>query len=447
MIKRVFGVAFFTGAAHLISIATVTYIINKVGEDVAGYIGIVDSYILIISSVISFGIQLSINREIASTDDWRKQYTIAQGARFTLGLVIVGLSALSFVSDWDSTRLVYLYAPLIALNGDYSLYGAGKPLEAARLSFIRVFLPNAGIVVVYLTGSEAYIPVYVLLVGAGIVVSGVLSARINHVKFLVIPVRNFLRYYLDNYKVGVFQVSDVILLSGIIGIVKGYYEVSILGLVYGIYKINILFKGGLRIINQTYFREFSNKAVSSRIDRTTTIFGLLVLVPTLIFPETTLELVFGSKYEGKKEILQFMGLTMFLSSLKASSSTFALLSKRDNLNLVSHLAGVLVAIVVAIVFSYTSRDYMGIPIAIMIGELIILIILGFGLDRFEYFRNRISFVVMFLPLFIAFSLARYYLGEHLWLSAACMVTLLIWVFVFHNKYLLKSKFLFSPDEK
>jgi hypothetical protein len=46
MLKRVFWIALFTGLSHLISIITISYVLQNLGEETSGYLGIIDSTVI-----------------------------------------------------------------------------------------------------------------------------------------------------------------------------------------------------------------------------------------------------------------------------------------------------------------------------------------------------------------------------------------------------------------
>ena len=126
MIKRIAAVAAFTGTSHAISLFTVTYIVSTLGKEITGMIGLVDSTILVMAVVISFGIQLSVNRNVATQKNWTSNYRLAQSSRIVVGFLIVAFGLISYLVKQDITKYIYIAAPLIALNGDYALYGNGK---------------------------------------------------------------------------------------------------------------------------------------------------------------------------------------------------------------------------------------------------------------------------------------------------------------------------------
>ena len=81
MIRRIFVVGLYTGSAHLASIVAISYLLRNLGERTLGFIGLVDSTVLIVAGIVSFGIQLSVNRNVALQKNWRSNYHLGQSAR------------------------------------------------------------------------------------------------------------------------------------------------------------------------------------------------------------------------------------------------------------------------------------------------------------------------------------------------------------------------------
>ena len=91
---------------------------------------------------------------------------------------------------------------------------------------------------------------------------------------------------------------------------KGFYSVAIIGLVYGGLKYFEVFKGGLRILVQAFFKELTMENVNLRIDKVGMIAGCLISIPFLIYPHTTLSIIYGDAYQGYEYIIIIFGAAM-----------------------------------------------------------------------------------------------------------------------------------------
>jgi hypothetical protein len=441
MLKRIIAVAAFTGTSHAISLITISYVLRNLGEEITGMMGLVDSTILVMAVVISFGIQLSVNRNVATQTTWRSNYRLAQSARIVVGLLIIGFGVISYLLQKDITKYIYLAAPLIALNGDYALYGNGKPVHAAMLSFFRVAIPNMGILIASQFVGTNVIYVYMVLAGTGIFIAGMLAAYFNKVKYFFPPRSDFYKFYMKYYKVGLFQIAAVLMITGMLTVAKGFYPVAIIGLVYGGLKYFEVFKGGLRILVQAFFKELTIERVNMRIDKTGMIAGALVSIPFLIYPKTTLSIIYGDAYIGYEAIIIIFGAAMLVATLSTSAGTFALLKKYDNLNLFAYLTSLGLSILTMIVFSYTQQLELGIPLAILAGEVCLITILGTKLGGFKYFLDRFKFLLKLLPpILIAIGLKFVLINQlhALVISAAIFAVSVLYFF---------RKIIFEPIQK
>ena len=71
-----------------------------------------------------------------------------------------------------------------------------KPVHAAMLSFFRVAIPNIGILIASkLIGTQA-IYLYIILVGTGIMIAGMLAAYFNKVNYFFLPRQEFHKFLL-----------------------------------------------------------------------------------------------------------------------------------------------------------------------------------------------------------------------------------------------------------
>lgn len=438
MIKRVFWVALFTGLSHLISILTISYVIRELGEEVSGYIGIIDSTVILVASIISFGIQLAVNRNVATKTSWQSNYNLAQSARLMLSFFIVIFGAVLYLFGGEMQYLIYAFAPLVALNGDYALYGNGKPITASSLSFLRVAAPNLGILFAGYLGGLNVIYVYIVLLATGIFLAGLISSRANHVKYFFLPRKHFLKFYFKYWKVGGYQVASALIVPGILVIADWFYSLAIIGLINGLLKILIVYKGGLRIIVQTFFKEITIEKTHEKIDKASLLAWGAVSIPIIVYYNTTLNLLFDNKYDEIAILLPVIGAIMFLGAFRNASEARALILKKDNLNLSIFLIALLLQTIVLITFSYTPYFIWGIPLGLLIAELTVVIGLGYGLHRWHYFIRRFNFILKLLPPIIFSLLLKFIFPPSLTILGISIIIYIIWSFIFFRKLIFGS---------
>jgi|GEM_PF-1469746 len=438
MIKRVFWVALFTGLSHLISLITISYIIRELGEETSGYLGVIDSTMMVVASIISFGIQLAVNRNVATKTSWKSNYKLGQSARFMLSLFVLVFGIVAYLIDGDLSNLIYCYAPLVALNGDYALYGNGKPIVAASLSFLRVALPNIGILVTGSFFGPEVLYVYVLLLALGIFLAGVISANVNHVSYFFLPRKNFVKFYFKYLKVGIYQVTSVLIVTGVLVIANWFYSIVLIGLINGLLKILIIYKGGLRIIVQTFFKEIKLPGTSQKIDKASILAWGAISIPVIIFYDTTLHLLFDTTYDEYLLLLPLLGFIMLLSAFRNSAEAKALIEKKDNLNLYVFISALVIEILVMAIFSVTDYKIWGIPFGFFIGEIILVAGLGIGLGKHHFFWNRLIFLIKLSPVLAICGLLRFFIGANLYVLLACLALYVVWIVVFYRKLVFES---------
>jgi O-antigen/teichoic acid export membrane protein len=441
MLKRVFWVASYTGSAQILSLLAVNVVLRNLGEESSGYMGIVDSYILIMATIISFGIQLSVNRNVAKTKGWRSNYQLAQSSRITLGVILLTFGIVSLLYKWEVSKLVLLFAPLVALNGDYTLYGKGQPITAARLSLIRVALPNLAVIFSSYWLGDLSIYFYIIFAAIGLLNSGIWAAKINQTDYIHSPSKSFYKFYAKYGKVGVFQLSYALMITGILAFAKNFYTIASIGLIYGILKYFEVFKGVIRIIVQAFFRELKHEGINLKVDKAAILLGMGVAIPTIIYPETTLTLLYGQTYIGIEMMLPLFGMAMVIASVKASADMKLLMLKKDNINLYSYLIAILVTYTATVLISYTQWAPFGVAVGIVMGELVLLVGLGYNLNKITFFSDRGYFIMKLLPILILSYMFKLFFGESLLLLIASVGIFGSWAFIFYRKLLFDNQIL------
>lgn len=439
MLKRVFWVALYTGSAQILSLLAVNVVLRNLGEETSGYMGIVDSYILIMATIISFGIQLSVNRNVAKTKGWRSNYQLAQSSRITLGLILLTFGIVSLLYKWEVSKLILIFAPLVALNGDYTLYGKGQPIIAARLSLVRVALPNLAIIISSYWVGPLSVYFYIIFAAIGLLNSGFWASRINHTDYIYPPRKSFFKFYAKYAKVGIFQLSYALMVTGILAFAKNFYAIATIGLIYGILKYFEVFKGVLRIIVQAFFRELKHDGINLKIDKASMLLGIGAVIPTILYPHTTLSLLYGETYSNIELILPIFGMAMLISSIKASADMKLLMLKKDNINLYIYLIAIIITYTTAFLLSFTEWAPYGVAVGIVIGETVLLLGLGYNLNKFTFFIERGYFIIKLIPILVLSYLLKLYFGESLLLLLTSVGVFVLWSFIFYRKLLFDNQ--------
>ena len=139
-------------------------------------------------------------------------------------------------------------------------------------------------------------------------------------------------------------------------------------------------------------------------------------------------------------MLPLFGIAMFLASFRTSSHIQVLMDRKDNVNLYTALVAVGVIFTLMIGLSFSEIKEFGIAIAMIAGELILLIGLGAHLGGSKFFTQRIKFLIKLVPVVAVCILLKIIMGESLITFAVCMGIYLIWTFFFYRKLLFDSSF-------
>ena len=215
--KKISLVGLFTGISQFISLFAFSFIARHISSDQIGMIGSIESTFFLIITIISFGLQLNANRKIALTDNWADIIISFQRSRILMGLILFNLGFLYFLNK-DFIWLLFFFAPIIALNIDYALYGTGSPIYASFLSFLRLFIPSAVIIISSVWYKEKIIILYIIAFVSGIFLISNLASRRLNIKTSQIPRPYDFKRYIDSIYIGLSSISLTITTTGLIAI-------------------------------------------------------------------------------------------------------------------------------------------------------------------------------------------------------------------------------------
>lgn len=411
MIKKLLIVGGLTGAAHFITLISLKIISKNVLEENIALIGEVDSLLLLLISIVSFGIQLSTTRDIALAKNWKDIYYSSQSARFTLSLFIILFSLLGFII---TKYWLLLAAPILALNGDYALYGRNMAEKGAFVAFLRVLLPS--LTLIYFSFyNEKYIVIgFSISLVTAYLLAGLLVSRFLQTRYFVKPGITYLKKFLVDFKIGVAGIALFFVGIGIINIVSYFYIESVMAVAYVALKLYMIFKGVRRIIVQSFFKELAKAKVTLQIDYISTVAAIVFLFSILLFPQTVISIMFDEKYLADTSIFIILGIAAFISSFTTSSGTRLLLLKEDNKYVINLVVAALVTILSGVLFSFIFKDRaMYIGIAILLGELCISVLNIISLKEKDFIKNRVKQVFIPFSLILVVASIRYIFEDSL----------------------------------
>ncbi len=407
MFKRLFQIAFLTGIAHVFTLIVLKFLSKNTSASTLTSIGEIDSIFQLLISILGFGLQLSTVRHIALEKNWKTFYYQAQKARVALGLLITALVLLTpvYPSCW-----FFIFAPVFALSGDYALYGRGQPVKAAVWAFFRTFIPSLLLIVLVYINKNYLSAVYVSSTVAVFGLTGFAISRQLQCKYLVSPVLSELKLYLQNVSLGIATVVMYILGLGLMFVASFFYNEQVLAVSYLGLKLYVIFKGIMRIINQSFIKEMIHDEMTLRADELSILVGSAFFGASVIFPKSMITIFFGIQYTAFTGFITLLGLSALAMCVFMSFHTRSLFKKKDKIYAKYAAVAAIVSIITVIALSFFRQSPINIGLGLFAGELLFAAGLVY-INKDTAILLRVKFLLtsllcLLLPLFI-----RYLTGD------------------------------------
>jgi hypothetical protein len=404
MLKRIFIIALLTGAGQLFIVFALKYISHHSTNDQLKAIAQIDSLVLFLINVIALGLQPATMRNLALNAEWKDEYNKTQSARLTLGLM---LACLAILAIFNKFYLAFLVAPLLALSGDYALYGRGNPVTGAIISIIRSVIPFS-LLIFLLFSQPGSIP-WIYLAGLlfAYLITNILISKSLKVPLYVYPRWNSLKLYINTLSLGLVSLGLYFIGMGVILIAPYFYTNTVVAAAFIGLKFYVIFKGVLRIIQQAFLKEMVRDDIGFKVDQLSSLLGLTFAAFIICFPVTFISLFFGNKYLLDKTYFILLGISALVYSLFSSFTTRAMLEKKDNHYAISTISAAVFTLVVCVALSFVWQNSYSIGISIVCGELYfataMLILMNrkiYLLERMRFFLKSLVFAI--LPVGAAF---------------------------------------------
>jgi hypothetical protein len=403
MLKRLSIVAFNTGLSQLIALVAVGFATRSFDAKTIGQIGVIESSIILTTSIISFGLQLATNRNIVLNQNWMRYFEEGQKARITMSVMLFPIGLIYFLTG-DLTYLLFFGSPVIALNGDYALYGRGLSEYASKVSFIRVLIPSIVLIFCSVIGTDSSVIAYSFGLFVGIYISGFLTSSKLKTPYLFSPKISSLNYYVDSTRIGIAAVSSTMMSSGVIFVSNYFYEIDKVGEAYLGIKLFMIYKGVRRIVIQTFFDKLNDPVEALKVDRINILIGVITSSAFIFFPRIVCNLFYGECSLELCELIVFIGFATLFSSMTSVADTKMLLKKMDQGYFITFFTSMIITMFVVIGISKTQYGSMGILWGIFTGEVAILFMFAAYLGLKDYFIKRfkilfINLLTFFIPIF------------------------------------------------
>jgi len=367
MLKRLALVALFTGSAQLATLLALKFLSGSMDAGELKQLGEVDSLINLIINVIGLGLLMSSVRNIAISSDWGKEIDLAQGARLTLSLLMMPLAAWGINNH---NYLIFLFAPVFALQADYALYGRSYPVLAAIISFIRVLTPYLGILLAFHFYPRWNVTAFAIVSVLIYLIAGIFIARFFKRPYIPRPSLRSLHLYVKSLSLGIVSLSYYFIGLGLITFAVYFYHDATIAVAYVGCKAYMIFKGVLRMINQSFIKEMTDHAVQLKVDQLAGLAGFLFFAGVFFFPNSFIRLLLNKTLDFDKSMLTTLAAAGLVSAIFTSYTTQAILEKKDRSYAVIAVIASLSAIGCCIVFSWFSQSPTGVFLGIFIGELV-----------------------------------------------------------------------------
>jgi len=425
MIKRLFIVGTITGLAHLLNLITLKALSKFADNQTISLIGEIDSFFLLIVSITTFGLQTTTTRDLAINENtWRASLEQTQSARSIVGIILMLFGLLGFAT---TKNYLFFFAPVLALNADFALYGRGKPVWGAIISFIRVFIPSAALIAGIMFWEDASLPLlFAVSTIFGFLIAGMLVSRLLGVGYFVKPQLNNLKLFFTNVPIGIANLSYFFIGLGILNVASYFYSAETISSAYLALKLNFIFTGVRRIIVQTFFKELIFIHQALKVDYLTMIFGVLFASLFVFWPDITLPILFDEETLKIKNLFALLGLLAFISSVSSSSNARMMIKNKDTAYSKNYLISGCSTILMVVSLYYLIGDNPSmIIISCVLGELILLILNGTALKEKKYYSTRIKLILPILVIAIIYYAVFNYLADNFLRITLSFVLLLI----------------------
>ena len=429
MLKRIFPIALLTGSGQLFSLFALKYLSRTGSVLDIKLIAQFDSLTLFLTNAIALGLQTAAMRDLALSANWKSDYQEAQSARLTLGLILCS-GCLLYI--FNSLYLVFLIAPLIALNGDYALYARSHPVMGAGIGFSRLFLPAIAVILAIQISPHFVVHIYILTTLLIYFLSNIfINWFLKTTPFTKPSLRN-LHLYVKSLPLGIVVLALYFIGQGLILIIPYFYPNTITAAAYVGLKFYVLFKGVLRIIHQAFIREMNSYSICFEVDQLASLAGFAFAAFTICFPETLTTLIFGEKYIPYKSYFVILSFAGLIYSMFSSFIIKAMLEKKDIPYAIGTSLAAIFTVLLCVLSSFYKQNINSIGVSLLLGELAFAIFMLNLVDGTRLLKERLLFFLKNIPFFGIPLLLSYFYGDAMngFVLAAVIFSITLIIFYF-----------------
>ena len=432
MLKRIFTIGLITGVGQLFVVFALKYISQNSSPEQVKAIGQIDSLVLFIMNVIGLGLQSAAIRDLALTNDWKKEYRQIQSARVAMGFLLTTVAILAFVNPY---YIIFLAAPIFGWSGDYALYARGYPNSGSVIAFIRLLIPFSCLMLAVYYQSEWLPIIYIASLVIIYTLSNFIISLILKTQYFFFPVINNLRLYIESFYLGVVILSLYFIGLGLMLVLPYFYEDPVVAVAFLGLKFYVIFKGVLRIIHQAFIKEMADYEVCFKVDQIAGLIGMSFLFFISCFPNTFIRLFFGEKFFQYKSYFILVAIAAFIYSVFSSLIIKAMLEKKDKLYALTCFFSAFFTLLVSILFSFFNETVVYVGVSLIIGELFFASGMLILMHRQGFLKERLLFIAKNIFFFLIPLGIKFFFGDELIpfiLSLA--VFSLIMIISYHKKF-------------
>ena len=392
MIKRLLLIAVILGLGQIFTIISLKDISQFLSAEAFSIFGQTESNFQFLIILIAAGILSDAIRRIAQTKEWKQEYVKYQSARFFCGLLILPLALLFFV---NKSFLIFLIAPIIGLSGEYVFYGTGKPVLGALVALIRIIIPYGISIYVARLLPHYYLEAFLLALFITYSLTGLVIAKLLNTPYFIKPSAKAFRLYFTTLHLGLVNILLYVQGLGMMLLIPLLFSdnFQVISIAFIGLKFYAIFKSIIRIIHQALVREMIKLEECLIVDKLSMLLGFTFFAAVLLFPNSTITLLFGAKFIDSVLFFQMVAVSCLVSAFCFSLATNALLLHYEKKLLIACAASAIVCISALILFSQLFTEIYAVGLALLAGEVSLAIGLLFIYYQHKIFAQRVFFLI------------------------------------------------------
>lgn len=405
MIKRLLLIAIILGLGQVFIVISLKSISSSLSTEIFSLFGQIESGFQFLIILMAAGILSDAIRKITHSKEWQADYLKYQSARVFFSILLFPLAGLFLV---NKSFLIFFLAPILAFSGEYAFYGIGKPVSGAIIAFIRIIVPYGFSIMIAKYTPGYFVELFLLLLLLTYFFTGIAIAAFLKIPYFIKPSLPDFRLYLTSLRLGLVNVLLYVQGLGLMIFIPilftGNYRVISIAFI-GL-KLYAIYKSIIRIIHQALVREMKHLEACLTVDKLSMILGFVFLISFMLFPNTTVKLLFGSQFLDGIPFFQMMAIACLIFSFCFSLGTNAVLLSYDKKLLRVCILSSAICIGSLLIFSRMLPESYAIGLPLITGETALATGLLFLFTGNDIMIKRILFLLQNLIIFLALLLLK-----------------------------------------